>query len=230
MEENYLEVSREVLRTLTPRESRILKLREIDSGCTLELVGRNLGLTRQRIHQIETKIYRKLKHPSRTKYMKKALRLADKDIWKRLLKQQKLHNRNKNLIYSLDIRHLALGLSGEEDEKFSYLNLFIRILDGGLLSWLRSNSRRYKERHYTRGNLDEKKIEKIIDELERSAISSKRLYKIFKKTHLPKKMIIDMHRLIMNLWRDFTNEKIDRKFFVYSCKHLFAIDDPENWN
>ena len=54
------------------------------------------------------------------------------------------------------------------------------------------------------------KIEQIIDELERSAISSKRLYKIFKKTHLPKKMIIDMHRLIMNLWRDFTNEKIDR--------------------
>ena len=29
---------------------------------------------------------------------------------------------------------------------------------------------------------------------------------------------------------NFANKKIDKQFFVYSCKYLFAIDDPKNWN
>ena len=63
LDENYLKLSRKVIATLTPREEKILKLRL--KGYTLEQVGYEFGLTRQRIHQIEPKIYRKLKHPSR---------------------------------------------------------------------------------------------------------------------------------------------------------------------
>ena len=60
MEENYLELSRKVFLTLSPREERIIRLRELE-GYTLERIGFKFNLTRQRIHQIETKIIRKLK-------------------------------------------------------------------------------------------------------------------------------------------------------------------------
>ena len=225
MEENYLELSRKVFSTLTPREEKIIRLRELE-GYTLEMIGFKVNLTRQRIHQIETKIIRKLKHPSRSKYYKRVLKLADKDIWERLLKQQ---NAKNNLINPHKMRHLARGMRGIEDEKFSYLNFFIRIFDGGLRSWLVHNSRKYKRNLYTRGNLDKVKINQIINELLEKPISSKRLYKIFKKVYLPQKMIIDMHRLVMNLWREFHKENIDEKFFVYSCKNIFGLDNPDNW-
>ena len=61
MEENYLTMSRKVFSTLSPREEKIIRLREIE-GHTLERIGTKLNLTRQRIHQIEKKINRKLKH------------------------------------------------------------------------------------------------------------------------------------------------------------------------
>ena len=127
------------------------------------------------------------------------------------------------------MRHLAKSMRGIEYEKFSYLNFFIRILDGGLNLWLIRNSREYKRNLYTRGNLDKVKINQIINELLEKPISSKRLYKIFKKIYLPQKMKIDMHRLIMNLWREFCKENIDENFFVHSCKNIFAIDNPDNW-
>lgn len=225
MEENYLEISRKVFSTLSPREERIIRLRELERY-TLEMIGRKLNLTRQRIHQIETKINRKMKHPSRSRYMKRVLKLADKDIWQRLLKQQDAKN---NLIQPHKVRHLAKSMRGIEYEKFSYLNFFIRILDGGLNLWLIRNSREYKRNLYTRGNLDKVKINQIINELIEKPISSKRLYKIFKKVYLPQKMIIDMHRLVMNLWREFHKENIDEKFFVHSCEYIFAIDNPDNW-
>jgi RNA polymerase primary sigma factor len=62
-----------VLSTLTYREQRVLQLRfGIDDGRTrtLEEVGRELGVTRERIRQIEAKALRKLRHPSRRKKLK----------------------------------------------------------------------------------------------------------------------------------------------------------------
>ena len=225
MEENYLTMSRKVFSTLSPREEKIIRLREIE-GHTLERIGRKLNLTRQRIHQIEKKINRKLKHPSRSKFIKQIYKLADKDIWDRLLKQQGAKN---NLININKMRHLSRSMIGQEKEKFCYLNFFISILDGGLRSWLINNSREYKPNFYTRGNLDKVKINQIIKELLEKPISSKRLYKIFKKIYLPQKMKIDMHRLIMNLWREFGKENINKYFFIYSCENIFALDNPNNW-
>ena len=59
----------EVLQTLTPREEKVLRLRfGLDDGRarTLEEVGQNFGVTRERIRQIEAKALRKLRHPSRS--------------------------------------------------------------------------------------------------------------------------------------------------------------------
>jgi RNA polymerase primary sigma factor len=63
----------ESLRTLSPREGRILSLRfglEDGRSRTLEEVGREMGVTRERIRQIEAKALRKLRHPSRSKKLK----------------------------------------------------------------------------------------------------------------------------------------------------------------
>lgn len=62
-----------VLHTLTPRERRVLQLRfGLDDGRsrTLEEVGREFNVTRERIRQIEAKALRKLRHPSRSKKLK----------------------------------------------------------------------------------------------------------------------------------------------------------------
>ena len=63
----------EVLQTLTPREQKVLKLRfGLSDGRarTLEEVGREFNVTRERIRQIEAKALRKLRHPSRSKKLK----------------------------------------------------------------------------------------------------------------------------------------------------------------
>lgn len=63
----------EVLSTLTPREKDVLKLRfglEDGKARTLEEVGKNFHVTRERIRQIEAKALRKLRHPSRSKKLK----------------------------------------------------------------------------------------------------------------------------------------------------------------
>ena len=75
-----------------------------------------------------------------------------------------------------------LLLKEKEKEKYIYLNFFIRILYRNLHEWLAVNSRKYKPGVYTRGNLDKSKINRIINELEDNPVSSKRLYKILKKT------------------------------------------------
>jgi RNA polymerase primary sigma factor len=62
-----------VLSTLTPREEKVLKLRfGIEDGRTrtLEEVGKEFNVTRERIRQIEAKALRKLRHPSRSKKLK----------------------------------------------------------------------------------------------------------------------------------------------------------------
>jgi len=63
----------EVLSTLTPREQRVLRLRfglEDGRSRTLEEVGREFKVTRERIRQIEAKVLRKLRHPSRSRKLK----------------------------------------------------------------------------------------------------------------------------------------------------------------
>ena len=63
----------EVMGTLTPRESKVLKLRfglEDGKARTLEEVGKEFDVTRERIRQIEAKALRKLRHPSRSKKLK----------------------------------------------------------------------------------------------------------------------------------------------------------------
>lgn len=62
-----------VLNTLTPREEKVLRLRYgVDDGRprTLEEVGKEFNVTRERIRQIEAKALRKLRHPSRSKHLK----------------------------------------------------------------------------------------------------------------------------------------------------------------
>ena len=66
----------QILSTLTPREERVLRMRfglGTQSDNTLEEVGKQFTVTRERIRQIEAKALRKLKHPSRSKRLKSFL-------------------------------------------------------------------------------------------------------------------------------------------------------------
>ena len=63
----------DVLYSLTPRESRVLQLRfglEDGRSRTLEEVGKEFNVTRERIRQIEAKALRKLRHPSRSRRLR----------------------------------------------------------------------------------------------------------------------------------------------------------------
>jgi len=73
MHVNLREQTASVLKTLTPREEKVLKMRfGVGGGTehTLEEVGQNFTVTRERIRQIESKALRKLRHPSRSKMLK----------------------------------------------------------------------------------------------------------------------------------------------------------------
>ena len=70
---NLKEMTEAVLKTLTPREEKVIKMRfGVGDGSehTLEEVGQNFEVTRERIRQIETKALRKLRHPSRSRKLK----------------------------------------------------------------------------------------------------------------------------------------------------------------
>jgi RNA polymerase primary sigma factor len=70
---NLKDQTNKVLRTLTPREEQVLKMRfGVGDGAehTLEEVGRSFNVTRERIRQIESKALRKLRHPSRSKKLR----------------------------------------------------------------------------------------------------------------------------------------------------------------
>ena len=67
------EQTRRILSTLTPREEKVLRMRfgiGEESDHTLEEVGKDFNVTRERIRQIEAKALRKLRHPSRSKKLK----------------------------------------------------------------------------------------------------------------------------------------------------------------
>jgi RNA polymerase primary sigma factor len=71
---NLREVTEEVLKSLTPREEKVIKMRfglgPNGSEHTLEEVGQHFAVTRERIRQIEAKALRKLRHPSRSRKLK----------------------------------------------------------------------------------------------------------------------------------------------------------------
>jgi RNA polymerase primary sigma factor len=70
------EVTKEILDSLTPREAKVLRMRfgiEMNTDHTLEEVGKQFDVTRERIRQIEAKALRKLRHPSRSERLKSFL-------------------------------------------------------------------------------------------------------------------------------------------------------------
>lgn len=81
---------REVLKSLTPREEKVLKMRfgiDVASEHTLEEVGKDFSVTRERIRQIEVKALRKLRHPSRSK---KLLSFFEKELSGELYEDEEL--------------------------------------------------------------------------------------------------------------------------------------------
>ena len=73
IESSLAEHTRELLATLAPREARVLRMRfgiGEKSNRTLEEVGQDFDVTRERIRQIEAKALRKLRHPSRSRALK----------------------------------------------------------------------------------------------------------------------------------------------------------------
>ena len=73
---NLGESTTKILATLTPREERVLRMRfgiGMNTDHTLEEVGLQFSVTRERIRQIEAKALRKLKHPSRSKHLRSFL-------------------------------------------------------------------------------------------------------------------------------------------------------------
>jgi RNA polymerase primary sigma factor len=70
------EATKEVLNTLTPREAKVLRMRfgiEMNTDHTLEEVGKQFDVTRERIRRIEAKALRKLRHPSRSERLRSFL-------------------------------------------------------------------------------------------------------------------------------------------------------------
>jgi|TARA_B110000977_G_C10733542_1_gene360039 RNA polymerase primary sigma factor len=67
------ESTREILSSLTPREAKVLRMRfgiDMNTDHTLEEVGKQFDVTRERIRQIEAKALRKLRHPSRSEQLR----------------------------------------------------------------------------------------------------------------------------------------------------------------
>jgi RNA polymerase primary sigma factor len=77
IQSNLRDITSRVLASLTPREERIIRMRfgiGINSDHTLEQVGQQFSVTRERIRQIEAKALRKLKHPSRSSMLRSFLK------------------------------------------------------------------------------------------------------------------------------------------------------------
>jgi RNA polymerase primary sigma factor len=73
-------VTQDILDTLTPREAKVLRMRfgiDMNTDHTLEEVGKQFDVTRERIRQIEAKALRKLRHPTRSEKLKSFLDSED---------------------------------------------------------------------------------------------------------------------------------------------------------
>jgi DNA-binding CsgD family transcriptional regulator len=80
---NLRETTTRVLASLTPREERVLRMRfgiGMNTDHTLEEVGQQFSVTRERIRQIEAKALRKLKHPSRSRFEGTSNYVATEDL------------------------------------------------------------------------------------------------------------------------------------------------------
>ena len=76
VDEGLSEATREILDGLTDREAKVLRMRfgiDMNTDHTLEEVGKQFDVTRERIRQIEAKALRKLRHPSRSESLKSFL-------------------------------------------------------------------------------------------------------------------------------------------------------------
>ena len=74
------DVTKAILDSLTPREAKVLRMRfgiEMNTDHTLEEVGKQFDVTRERIRQIEAKALRKLRHPTRSEKLRSFL---DQDV------------------------------------------------------------------------------------------------------------------------------------------------------
>jgi RNA polymerase primary sigma factor len=74
--ESLRETTHAVLSQLTPREAKVLRMRfgiDLSTDHTLEEVGKQFDVTRERIRQIEAKALRKLRHPSRSEQLRSFL-------------------------------------------------------------------------------------------------------------------------------------------------------------
>ena len=76
LDEGLREATREVLSSLTAREAKVLRMRfgiDMNTDHTLEEVGKQFDVTRERIRQIEAKALRKLRHPTRSEHLRSFL-------------------------------------------------------------------------------------------------------------------------------------------------------------
>jgi RNA polymerase primary sigma factor len=76
IQSNLRETTTRVLASVTPREERVLRMRYsigMNKDHTLEEVGKQFSVTRERIRQIEAKALRKLKHPTRSRVLRSFL-------------------------------------------------------------------------------------------------------------------------------------------------------------
>jgi len=74
--EGLKRATQDILETLTPREAKVLRMRfgiDMNTDHTLEEVGKQFDVTRERIRQIEAKALRKLRHPSRSEHLRSFL-------------------------------------------------------------------------------------------------------------------------------------------------------------
>ena len=72
VQDSLRDLCKEVLDTLTPREAKVLRMRfgiEMNTDHTLEEVGKQFDVTRERIRQIEAKALRKMRHPTRLRQL-----------------------------------------------------------------------------------------------------------------------------------------------------------------
>jgi len=77
---NLRDATRDVLDSLTTREAKVLRMRfgiEMNTDHTLEEVGKQFDVTRERIRQIEAKALRKLRHPTRSERLKSFLESSE---------------------------------------------------------------------------------------------------------------------------------------------------------